>query len=162
MRGLDNMQVQVNPLPEFDIAERELQGAQSLCAQLTDGSKVLAVSAGSELLSDYERSWFVVVHVVSFPNGTGKMHCEHEQCCVWWSSGDITVRLHVDCIGSMPEGMSLATYGQALLQSYPRRQYAQNVRLVLDLWNVSARHQVNTQANVQLRFTPSLLRKVCI
>ncbi len=83
-------------------------------------------------MPDYDRRWFLNVHVASFPNGTG----------------------------GPPEGMSLKQWLKVLLSWYPREQYSGNPYLVLDAFNVLQRHEVNTSARVQQRLQPTDLEEI--
>jgi len=50
--------------------------------------------------------------------------------------------------------MSIRTWIGILLRRYPREQYAQNVKLLLDTFDIICRHEVNTQSYVQLKVNP--------
>jgi hypothetical protein len=47
-----------------------------------------------------------------------------------------------------------------ILERYPREQNAQNVLLILDMLDISIRHAVNTQSQVQLQLSPSMLKQI--
>jgi len=81
-----------------------------------------------EIQNDYDPMWMIKTHCSSFPHGTG-------QC---------------------PKGMSAKEYYKALLQRYPRTQFAQNPALIIDAFNVVQRHEVNLQSHVQLGFGSNL------
>lgn len=76
--------------------------------------------------------WLIYAHPSAFPHGKG-------QC---------------------PEGMSLEHWARVILQRRPRRQYACNLGLLVDMWNIIQRHKVNTHAWVQLKLTPRMASSI--
>jgi hypothetical protein len=52
--------------------------------------------------------------------------------------------------------MSLERWAKCILLRHPRRQFARNLGLIADMWNIVQRHKVNTHAWVQLKLTPRL------
>lgn len=68
--------------------------------------------------------------------------------------------MYIVVAGARPQGMSVKEYMAALIHMFPRQQFAQNTRMWLDGWNIITRHEVNTQASVQLRLTPGMVQKV--
>jgi hypothetical protein len=79
------------------------------------------------LIDDYQPDWFLGAHPSVFP---------HNQ-------------------GGAPAGLSLERWAKLLLQRYPREQFAQNLGLITDLFNVIQRHLVNTHAWVQFKLQPA-------
>lgn len=53
--------------------------------------------------------------------------------------------------------MSLEAWLRLLYSRFPREQFAQNVPMVLDGWNISQRHNTNTQAYVQSLIAPQVV-----
>ena len=96
--------------------------------------QLLASSAGQppKPFSDYDRKWFFYVHPWAFPNGDG-----------------------------LPsEGMTLERIVSTLLQRWPRKQFAQDVTLLLDSFDILQRHAVNTSCNVSMNATPDLVLRL--
>lgn len=81
---------------------------------------------GQRPINDYSEEWMLVVHPEVFCNG----------------------------VGGCPEGMSFAAFIRLLLMRYPMQQFAHNVTWMADAFNIQLRHDVNTQANVQLKMDP--------
>ena len=54
--------------------------------------------------------------------------------------------------------MTLSTWANILCRRYPREQYQQNVKLLLDIFNINTRHEVNAQSFVQLKINPESMQ----
>lgn len=81
------------------------------------------------------------------------MHAVDGACMDWHDAQTCHACGHA---GARPPHLSEKEYSAALLDYYPRTQFAHNVKMHLDAWNIIARHEVNTQARVQLKLTPHL------
>lgn len=96
-----------------------------------DGS-IISVLGPQAPVNDYDRDFFIKGHPHSFPNG----------------------------VGSIPVGMSLKEYSKMILFRYPREQYAQNIGLLADLFNVGQRHDVLTNSRIQLKLAPGMSEEI--
>jgi hypothetical protein len=90
------------------------------------GLLVSAAPRSDTLINDYDSDWILGSHPSAFPHNTG----------------------------GCPKGMSEARWAQIILQRYPVRQFAQNVGLVADIFNITQRHSVQTSARVQFKCRP--------
>lgn len=77
-------------------------------------------------MNDYDPMWLVGAHPSAFPNNTG----------------------------ARPANMSEERWAQCILQRYPTSQYARNLGLIADMFNITQRHSVNKNAWIQFRFRP--------
>jgi hypothetical protein len=85
--------------------------------------------------SDYNPAWLLYAHPSAFPHGVG-------QC---------------------PEGVK--TLGperwiRVILQRHPSTQYAQNLGLIADAFNILQRHRVSTSSWLTLRLTPGIAASI--
>ena len=90
------------------------------------GLLVSAIPKVDSLVDDYNPSWMLGAHPSAFPYNAG----------------------------ARPQGMSEERWAQCLLQRYPASQFARNLGLIADLFNVTQRHSVNKNAWIQFRFRP--------
>ena len=88
------------------------------------GLLVSAIPKVDNLVDDYDPKWMLGAHPSTFPYNTG----------------------------ARPEGMSEERWAQCILQRYPASQFARNLGLIADLFNVTQRHSVNKNAWIQFRF----------
>ncbi len=135
MAGLDEVELQFDTQPSFDVAQRmaaTVGEAPDAATVLQSGGFLASTTAAGAPFKDYDPRWPLLVHPVSFRHGTG----------------------------AYPKGMSLERWVRIMLLRHPRAQYAQNVVFLLDMFNVVQRHAVNTQTTVQLNLTPSLLEDI--
>ena len=88
------------------------------------GLLVSAVPKSDKLADDYSPQWFLDAHPSTFP----------------WNAG------------GWPKGMSQDRWGQCILHRYPPSQFAQNLGLVTDMFNINQRHSVSKSAWIQFRF----------
>jgi hypothetical protein len=121
MEGLDDVDIQVSTDPLEETPGFRL-----------NNSTIESTLGPNKPCNDYDKSFFVHGHPMSFPNGKG----------------------------AIPEKMSLREYAKMILQRYPRQQYAQSPGLLADLFNVLQRHDVLTQAGVQLRLSPDMIQQI--
>lgn len=87
---------------------------------------VSAVPKVDKVVNDYDPTWMLGSHPSTFPHNTG----------------------------ARPQGMSEEKWAQCILQRYPTAQYACNLGLIADLFNVTQRHSVYKNAWIQFRFRP--------
>lgn len=92
----------------------------------TQGLLVSAIPKSDKLVDDYDPGWMLGAHPSTFPHNKG----------------------------GCPSGMSEERWAQCLLQRYPACQYARNLGLIADCFNVVQRHNVNKNAWVQFQFRP--------
>ena len=92
----------------------------------TQGLLVSAVPKSDKLVDDYNPEWMLGAHPSTFPHNKG----------------------------GCPPGMSEERWAQCLLQRYPARQYARNLGMIADCFNVIQRHSVNKNAWIQFQFRP--------
>ena len=90
------------------------------------GLLVSMVPKSDKLADDYSPAWFLDAHPSAFPYNTG----------------------------GWPKGMSQDRWGQCILHRYPPTQFAQNLGLVTDIFNINQRHSVSKSAWVQFRCRP--------
>ena len=76
--------------------------------------------------NDYDPKWFLKSHPSTFPHNSG----------------------------SCPSGMSLEKWFQTLIRRYPTEQFAQNLPLISDAFNIIQRHSVYKHAWVQFKSSP--------
>lgn len=134
MAGLDDAElvVQTSP-PAADVEGRRAGAARAVLEQLRDGGVLVSSAVPGQLKSDYDRDWFVLVHVTSFLNACGAVpHC----------------------------GMTLRAYAALLLRRFPTKQFAQNPMLCLDLFNIVQRHEVNTKTSMRAQGQPDLFKSL--
>lgn len=79
MDGIDEVQVMMDPSPDFDVQRRMRDNAKDFIQELRRSRPMVVNAAGPQPLSDYLDSWFMLTHVTSFPNGTG----ESMQVVIW-------------------------------------------------------------------------------
>lgn len=136
MTGLDEVEMQLDPSPAVDTsgcvakAASTVEDAASLMAR--GGVLASATSSSPKPFSDYDPRWPLLVHPTSFPNGTG----------------------------GCPKRMSMEEWIKLLLNRHPMEQFAQNVALHGDMFNIIQRHKVNTQTFVHMRLHPGLMEQV--
>ena len=82
----------------------------------------------SSPLNDYDALWMVHAHPSVFPYGTG----------------------------GCPNGMSFIKWFRGLINRYPCQQYAQNVGMLTDGFNIWQRHEAYKQASVVVRTAPHM------
>ena len=104
------------------------RAASNAFTRLGDDTRFVSVIGTSDPACDYDDDFFVRCHPSVFPMGTGKK----------------------------PKKMGLDTYLKILVQRHPRQQHAQNVGFLFDAFDVLQRHNVNTQASVQLKLSPRM------
>jgi hypothetical protein len=85
------------------------------------GTLVSTTAASGAPFSDYDPLWFALTHPQAFPWGTGVA----------------------------PKGIALRTWCKHFLQRAPRIQHGHPM-LLLDMFNILQRHEVNAQARVQM------------
>jgi Helitron helicase-like domain at N-terminus len=90
------------------------------------GLLVSAVPKSDVLADDYDPNWILDAHPSSFPYHTG----------------------------SWPEGMSMERWSKCIMHRYPPSQFAQNLGLISDLFNITQRHSVSKSAWIQFRCRP--------
>ena len=147
MTGIDDFELQINTAPEMEqmqqlaaamssepqpsTTEQPAQGQQPSGVQMLQEGATLATCSGrpNNTINDYKPHWFLLVHPGSFPNGEG----------------------------GCPKGMSLGHWAQLLLSRHPYQQFAGNVPLMLHIFNVIQRHEVNCKTNVTLMQSPCVL-----
>jgi hypothetical protein len=147
MTGIDDFELQINTAPEMEqmqqlaaampsepqpsTTEQPAQGQQPSGVQVLQEGATLATCSGrpNNIINDYKPHWFLLVHPGSFPNGEG----------------------------GCPKGMSLGHWAQLLLSRHPYQQFAGNVPLMLHIFNVIQRHEVNCKTNVTLMQSPRVL-----
>jgi len=56
--------------------------------------------------------------------------------------------------GGRPKGMSEKRWSQCVLRRYPVEQFAQNVPLIVDMFNILQRHTAYTSSHVHFKFRP--------
>jgi hypothetical protein len=56
--------------------------------------------------------------------------------------------------------MSFEDWSKAILNRFPREQFAQNVMMVLDMANIITRHQVNAATQVALHLSPDSIEEL--
>lgn len=100
MTNLNDAQIQVQPHSTFDVEDHTHEGAKVMTSGHCDqqptppddqapstpisADRVVAITAGNKLLSDYKDNWFMLVHPTSFPNGTGKyVHATYQWPVAW-------------------------------------------------------------------------------
>lgn len=105
---------------------------QAASAKLMPGGMLVSAVPHTNPCNDYDPNWFIYAHPTSFPHGVG-------QC---------------------PKGVSLERWARCILLRHPRAQFARNLGLIADLWNIIQRHRVNTHAWVQLRLTPRMAASI--
>jgi hypothetical protein len=127
--GIDELEMQVNPDSTLDSESTVQQASVMLKRQGLLSDKNVLVSAipkVDKIINDYDPSWMLGAHPSTFPHNTG----------------------------ARPKGMSEERWAQCILQRYPSPQYARNLGLIADLFNVTQRHSVYKNAWIQFRFSP--------
>lgn len=121
MAGLDAIEIEGVGPQTIDLQRTLASSARGVTAEalLRNGGK-LVVKTGSQMYSDYQGEWFLMVHPTAFPNGIG-------QC--------------------PPKGMALSVWCKYTLRRFPREQFGGNCHLVLDMFNVLQRHAVSLSRN---------------
>lgn len=121
MAGLDAIELEGVGPQTLDLQRTLASGARGATAErlLRNGGK-LVVKTGSQMYSDYQGEWFLMVHPMAFPNG----------------------------IGQCPKDMNLAAWCSYTLRRFPREQFGGNTHLVLDMFNVIQRHAVRGSCTV--------------
>ena len=115
-------------ISDVDLQIDEIPEAQAPGFAMKKDGSIVSVLGPQAPLNEYDRDFFVKGHPHTFPNG----------------------------VGSMPDGMTLKEYSRMLLHRYPREQYAQNIGLLADLFNVGQRHDVLTHSRIQLKLSPGM------
>lgn len=85
---------------------------------------VSAIPKTDTVANDYDPAWILGTHPSAFPHNAG----------------------------ARPEGMSEERWAQCILRRYPTCQFAQNLGLIADMFNILQRHSVNKNAWVQFQF----------
>jgi hypothetical protein len=105
-------------------AETAVQRAKVLLHR--QGLLVSAVPKADKLLDDYDPAWMLGAHPSTFPYNKG----------------------------ARPANMSEERWARCIVQRYPAAQFARNLGLLSDLFNVTQRHAVNRSAWIQFRCRP--------
>ena len=106
--------------------------ARTTAAKILPGGVLASAIPHAQPCNDYDPMWLVYAHPSAFPHGVGKC----------------------------PQGMSLEHWARCIILRHPRGQYACNLGLLVDMFNIIQRHNVNTHARVQLRLTPRLANTI--
>lgn len=144
MAGLVDIEMVVPPTATVDdvgvvqgraVSEAtRLPGSGAVSAEIQDEG-VIASSSTGRLASDFDPSFFVKTHPMSFPHGAG----------------------------AVPQGMSLETYAKVLVERMvgrPAAEGGEDVMLILSLFNVLQRHDALRRTKARMRGTPSDFRKL--
>lgn len=135
--GLDTLeyQMEASPLPDNLQYQANAKASIGLTADRKKNKKKTLVSilpADSAPVSEYGLTWHVDAHPSMFPWG----------------------------IGARPASMTPKMYVRCLAERYPLEQFAHNVGFNFDAFNQITRHDVNLHANLILKQTPGLARKI--
>lgn len=102
----------------------------SFAQQLRDGAAVVLAPAREQRpCDDFNPNFMPRAHPCTFPHGCG----------------------------GPPAKMSYEFWCELILCRFPREQHAQNVSMVLDMFNISQRHATLAQSSVQMRLSPALI-----
>ena len=127
--GIDELEVQVDPDSTVDVETTVQRATVMLQRQGLLSNKNVLVSAiprVDQIVSDYDPSWMLGAHPSAFPHNKG----------------------------ARPDGMSEERWAQCILLRYPASQFARNLGLIADMFNITQRHSVNKNAWIQFRFRP--------
>jgi hypothetical protein len=132
MTGIDDLDLQLETSGLYNWTNKDKTEFPG-CEALRQGS-ILAVGTArtAKPFSDYDKKWWLYCHPSTFFFDAG--YC--------------------------PEGMTIRTWIRILLTRYPREQYAQNVKLLLDTFDIICCHEVNTQSYVQLKVNPQSMTTI--
>jgi hypothetical protein len=91
------------------------------------GLIVNSIPRSQDIIDDYSPVWFPGTHPSVFPHG----------------------------VGTRPKGVSEERWATGVINRYPVEQFARNTGFISDLFNVTQRHQVFTNAWLAFRFNPT-------
>lgn len=145
MDGIDDVDVEIDPVvsdANLRLFQPPPQNTRDVPSEsvktdaqrhLANGAKLVAATAWTNKpFSDYDKEWFLYVHFTSFPHGTG----------------------------ACPAGMTLSRWIKILLNRYPREQFAQNIDLVCNAFDIIQKHEVFTQSHVQMKLAPADVKDI--
>ena len=136
MAGLDEMEMVVTgAVMGVDVEAAQEQALGTALGVIRGGGVLASSLASSGLVSDFDPSFFVKTHPVSFPHGTGKV----------------------------PKGMSLETYARILVErsvGRPSDEGGEDVMLILAMFNIIQRHQALSTSRAKIMGRPDDFMKL--
>jgi hypothetical protein len=129
--GIDEMDVHVESTPPITNTNKARATRAKIGKSGQHNDLVMAsIPPNATPADDYDSKWFLRAHPSTFPHNKG----------------------------ACPEGMTLDNWCRTLLHRYPMQQFAQNLPLVCDSFNITQRHSVNKNAWIQFRCSPDRVR----
>lgn len=133
MAGLDDAEMMIDCAGVApDLATKQENALRSLLGDLRGGAKIASVGQSTTPFSDYDPAFLLLTHPTAFPYGCG----------------------------ACPKKMSLQYYHQLLLRRFPSKQYAENVTMCLEMFNVQLRHDTNRFTTMRARGDEGLFKEL--
>ena len=134
--GIDDIEIQINPT--IPSTAPHLPSSSPFPPNMSEvhhgrtGTLISALATCGSPCNDYDPMWLVHTHPNTFPHGKG----------------------------GRPAGMSEADYFECIARRYPPEQFAQNLSLLANMYDIKQRHAVLTQSGVEVRMRPQLIRQL--